>query len=173
PDKHAAATVVDVGTGSGAIICSLLHEYQNFQGIAVDISPIALSIAADNASRLGVGGRLKLVASNLLEKVEGEVSIIVSNPPYITTAEMAVLMPDVQHFEPELALHAGPDGLDIYRSLIPQAYAKLHAGGLLALEIGYQQQAAVKALLEPTQWQDINCYQDLAGHDRVIVAIRR
>jgi release factor glutamine methyltransferase len=172
PDRQVQATVVDFGVGSGCILLSLLKECSGLQGVGVDVSSVALSVTADNAANLGVAERLSLVKGQGLGDIPEDVSLIVSNPPYIPTMEIESLAPDVRVFEPTEALDGGEDGLAAYRLLIPGAYEKLHAGGLLVMEVGYNQKAAVMELLDKEKWQNISTYQDLAGRDRVIAAVK-
>jgi release factor glutamine methyltransferase len=172
PDRQIAATVVDFGIGSGCILLSLLKVCPRLQGVGVDVSSVALSVAADNAASLDVADRLSLLKGTGLGEAPSDISLIVSNPPYIPTAEIEGLAPDVRDFEPVEALDGGADGLAAYRLLIPGAYEKLHAGGLLVMEIGHDQKTAVTELLDKEQWQNISTYQDLAGRDRVIVAVK-
>ncbi len=174
PDKKVTATMADIGVGSGCLLLSILSEYPNMKGIGVDISKIALGVTEDNAENLGLTDRVELVhGSGAKALLDEKISIIISNPPYIETDDIKNLMAEVSKYEPKEALDGGKDGLDVYRYLIPQAYDRLHSGGLLLLEIGHTQNESVTNLLEEKQWQEITCYQDLAGRDRVIAAIRR
>ena len=173
PDKNLEMKIADIGVGSGCLLLTLLHEYPKAVGYGLDISPTALSVAADNAQALGVADRVTLSKGDGAAGLKEEVSIFISNPPYISSTEIEELDKDVKDYEPMQALHGGEDGLDMYRSLIPQAYDKLHSGGLLVFEIGHTQKQSVTALLKEEQWQDVACYQDLAERDRIIVAVRR
>jgi release factor glutamine methyltransferase len=172
PDKNLSATFADVGVGSGAIAISLLHEFPFFKGIGVDINPLALDLTRQNAERNWVSDRLELVNGSLTDPLPDGLNLIVSNPPYIRTADIATLDRDVKNYEPHTALDGGHDGLAAYRGLIPGAYAKLISGGLLLLEIGYDQKHDVEVLFEPSKWASVACFKDLAGHDRVIAAVR-
>ncbi|MDD9912708.1 MAG: peptide chain release factor N(5)-glutamine methyltransferase [Alphaproteobacteria bacterium] len=173
PDRQMPIKFADIGVGSGAIILSLLSEFPQAQAYGVDISAKALDVAWQNGERLGIADRVTWIEGDGAAALPETVSLIVSNPPYISEAEYEKLQLDVKNHEPQLALLAGEEGLDVYRSLIPQAYDKLHSGGLLVLEIGHKQQQAVRKLLKEKEWQDVTCYQDLAGRDRVLAAIRR
>ena len=163
--------ILDIGTGSGAIAIALAHHLPDAQIIAVDISPAALAIARENADRNGVA--IRFLESNLLGAVSGEeFDMIVSNPPYVPTADRDSLSVEVRDHEPALALFAGKDGLDIYRRLIPVAFAALTSGGHLLLEIGYDQSDSIFALLEGTGFTHIEFVPDLQGILRVACAQR-
>lgn len=164
--------IVDVGTGSGAIAVALAHTLPDAQVMAVDLSPQALQIAEENARAHGVQQQIHFVQSDLLDALTHEhFDCVVSNPPYVESGEE--LAPEVATWEPHLALFAGPDGMDVYRRLVPQAYARLHPGGLLAMEIGAGQRDAIAALLQPTQgWEGLSFHPDLRGIDRVVLAVR-
>ena len=167
----------DVGTGSGCLLLSVLHEFPAASGVGLDCSAAALAVAQRNAQALGLEGRAQFVRSNLLVPLEEEeesvreVDIIISNPPYVRRGDITTLSRDVQN-EPHLALDGGEDGLDAYRALVPQAAEKLGSGGLLLLEIGADQRQDVLELLNNSNWMDATCYQDLASRDRVIAAVR-
>ena len=162
------ADIVDVGTGSGAIAIALASRLPLARITAVDLSEAALTVARENASRnrLTVDFRL----SDLLAAIPGEIDVVASNPPYIPDGDRPSLHPEVREFEPGTALFAGPDGLTIYRRLIPQAKAKLRPGGWLAMECGFGQANALRQLLHG--WEDIDILTDLQGIERVIVAKR-
>tara|TARA_R110000868_G_scaffold262401_1_gene520863 strand:- start:25185 stop:26030 length:846 start_codon:yes stop_codon:yes gene_type:complete len=170
-DQQAQGTVADLGVGSGAILLSILSEFKKFKGVGVDMNDTALEIARENATNLGLSDRATFIKSAWLENVDEMFDIVVSNPPYIESAVIPTLMDDVKDYEPMLALDGGNDGLDCYRSLIPQAYAKLNKGGLLLLEIGYDQKETVMALLNKG-WANVQCFNDLGGNPRVVAAIK-
>ncbi len=162
--------VLDVGTGSGAILGSLLHYRANWQGVAVDISPAALGVAAENFDALGVASRIELRESDLFAALAGETfDILVSNPPYIPTGAIPTLAAEVQN-EPHTALDGGTDGLDVMRRLVAQAAEYVVAGGLCAVEIGYEQGRAVEALVQADgrYTAPVIC-RDLSGHDRAVL----
>ncbi|GAB6179308.1 peptide chain release factor N(5)-glutamine methyltransferase [Desulfotomaculum defluvii] len=167
--------VIDVGTGSGAIAISLAALVEGLQVYAIDISEAALGVAMQNAQRMGVKERVHFQLGNLLEpvltKLEEKVSIITANLPYVPSGDIPSLMKDVRDFEPYLALDGGPDGLDLYRLLLPQAYSLLRLGGLLILEIGPGQGQGAQKILPPEQWQS-KVVKDLAGRERLVVAVR-
>jgi release factor glutamine methyltransferase len=170
--------IADVGTGSGAIAIALAVHLPQAQITALDLSPAALSVAAANAARHEVAGRIRLLHSDLLAEVNHGLSgdnepsqrfdAIVSNPPYIPESDGPTLHPQVRDHEPAAALFAGEAGLAIYRRLIPQSRNTLRPGGLLALEIGQGQRDAIAALL--TGWIDVSFVDDLQGIARVALA---
>ncbi len=162
-------TVLDVGTGSGAIALALKDELPDAVVVACDVSPDALDVARDNAARLGL--EVKLIESDLLERVpDGQFRLIVSNPPYIAESEMAALQPEVAVHEPRLATVAGSDGLEVYRRLLPQASRRLSAGGHLVVECAAGQSAALVAELERLGYADPGVDSDLSGIERVVWA---
>jgi len=168
-DRHAALRIADIGTGSGAIAVALAHALPNARITALDISPSALAVARENAERHEFGSRIRFVQSDLLDAVAGgQFDMIVSNPPYV--AEDEDLEPQVRDYEPASALIAGPEGLDVYRRLIPQAQAALKPGGWLLLEIGHGQREALEDLL--AGWSDVSFIADLQGIPRVACAQR-
>ena len=170
------ARVLDIGTGSGCIAISIAVHARNCKVTAVDVSPLALEIARDNAETHGVLDRIAFVEGDCLKTLpdHAEFEMIVSNPPYIRTVEIAGLSPDVQRHEPHLALDGGQDGLDLTRRIIAEAPSRLVPGGSLLLEIGCDQRADVLELIAgQTLLEEARCYRDLAGLDRVVAARRR
>jgi release factor glutamine methyltransferase len=166
-----APRIADIGTGSGAIAVALAHKLPHAQITAVDLSAGTLAIARENAKRNGVA--LRFLEGDLLAPVAGErFEIIVSNPPYVPTADRAQLSVEVRDYEPALALFAGEDGLEVYRRLIPAAFDALIPGGYLALEIGYGQSPAIAELLTGSGFQQIEFVPDLQGIPRVACAQR-
>jgi release factor glutamine methyltransferase len=161
------ASIIDVGTGSGAIAVALARALPQAQVVAVDLSPAALEVARRNARRNEVSDRVTFLQSDLLDAVEGgDFDAIVSNPPYVADGE--VLEPQVSNYEPHAALYAGPTGLEVYERLVPQARKRLKPNGWLMLEIGFGQQAAVETLLH--DWSALSLVPDLQGIPRVIQA---
>ena len=167
PDKNVALNILDLGTGSGCLIITLLHEYQNATGSAADISPHALDIARKNAARHGVNSRLKFVHSSWFDKVEGKFDLIISNPPYIPSKDIADLDIAVKDHDPLLALDGGEDGLAPYRMILSQAKHYLNPQGIIVFEIGYNQGPDLVNLSTQHGFQ-ASVYKDLAGHDRCI-----
>ena len=142
-----ALRIADIGTGSGAILLALLSELADATGVGTDISITALATAELNANRLGLAGRASFVQCNYAAALSGPFDLIVSNPPYIRSAEIAFLDGDVRGHDPHLALDGGADGLDAYRAITPQAAALLAPDGVLIFEVGHDQCAQVSALM--------------------------
>lgn len=173
--------VADVGTGSGAIAVGVALGEPRARVVAVDISPEAADVARRNVARHGLEDRVQVLVGDLLSPWfsglpggPGRLDAVVSNPPYVATDELAALPRDVRDFEPRLALDGGPDGLAVYRRLIPMATAALRPGGLLALEIGAAQGTAVAGMLAASgAWTGVRVEKDYGGHDRVVLALRR
>jgi release factor glutamine methyltransferase len=166
-DREAPLRIVDVGTGSGAIAVTLAHALPNVHIRALDISPAALEVAHENAESHGVAERIEFVESDLFERISGKsFDIVISNPPYVAESEQ--LEPQVRDFEPAVALYAGPDGLDVYGRLIPQARAALKPGGWLLMEIGHGQRDALEQML--AGWANVSFVNDLQNISRVICA---
>jgi release factor glutamine methyltransferase len=165
--------IADIGTGSGAIAIALAAHLPQATFTALDISAEALAIATANARDHKVAGRISFRQSDLLSALNPQAGIfdaIVSNPPYVAETDRATLHPQVRDHEPPTALFAGETGLDIYRRLIPQAHAALKPDGLLALEIGHDQQDAITALLRT--WHNLSFFNDLQHLPRVALARR-
>ena len=160
--------IADLGSGSGALICSLLLEFPNAVGSACDISPEALAITIKNAEILGVQRRLVSHACQWSQLPGQDFNLIVSNPPYIRTGVMKTLDQEVRWFDPALALDGGDDGLDAYRSLAPVLRSKLADTGKALIEIGYDQAQDVCSIFSATGLKVGRTYPDAAGLDRVI-----
>ena len=161
---------LDVGTGSGCIALALAAENPFVHVVATDVSAAAVEVARRNAARLGLGGRLDIRCGDLLDDLlpRERFDLIVSNPPYIPEAEYRILEANVRDYEPRLALHGGEDGLDVYRRLIPAAAGRLRPGGMLAVEVGAGQAAAVRALCAAAgAFAAVQERADLAGIPRV------
>jgi release factor glutamine methyltransferase len=165
------ATVLDLGTGSGAIVLTLLAERPLASGVGTDLSARALAVAADNAHRLGVAERCALVQSDWFAGVAGRFDLVVSNPPYIAAVEMPGLAPELAH-EPRMALTDEGDGLGAYRAIAAGVRDHLAPGGRVLLEVGPTQAAAVAALLHRAGLGDIAVLPDMDGRERVVVARR-
>jgi release factor glutamine methyltransferase len=166
------SVVLDLGTGSGAIALSVAQE-TGARVVATDASADALAVACANARQLGLESQLEFRAGSLWEPIRSDerFAAIVSNPPYVADADRAALTPEVRDWEPESALFAGPDGLDVIRAIVAQAPAHLEASGLLALEVGADQAAAVSELCATRGgYHSIRIRKDLAGRERVVLA---
>lgn len=171
PEDAPPPLVVDVGTGSGAIALAVAKARPSARVVAIDCSAGALAVARANAERNGVT-HVEFLEGDLLAPLgDRRPDLVLSNPPYIPTAEVDALMPDVRDYEPRLALDGGPDGLDAIRRLIPAAAERLSPGGGLVLEMGHDQAAAVRALCD-ARWTDVRVHRDLAGHERILEATR-
>ena len=168
-NNSGARTVLDIGTGSGAVIISLA-VMSDISGTAVDISEGALVQAQKNAVLNGVSERIKFLKSDLFSAVEGRFDIIVSNPPYIRTDVIPTLDGQVKDYEPVAALDGGEDGLDFYRRIARSAPLYLESGGLIAFEIGFDQADEVRKILENENFYGIIIGKDLAGLDRTVIA---
>lgn len=166
------ARVLDLGTGTGCIILTLLAERPETRGVAVELSEKALGVARENAMRLDVAERCDFVQSDWFDAVDGSFDLIVSNPPYIDAAEMPDLSPEVRLHEPEMALTPGVDGTAPYKVIAAGAMKHLAPMGRLLVEIGYRQGPAVSAIFEGAGLSQVTVHQDLNGHDRVVSAIK-
>ena len=163
-----APAVVDVGTGTGCIIVTLAMERPNGEYLAIDTSADALELARENAAILGVEKKLRFVQGDLLAGIQAQsLDLVVSNPPYVSTAEIQTLQPDIQNHEPWLALDGGPDGMTVISKLVPQAISCLRPGGWLFLEIGEDQDARVRDLMRKNGFDEVGIHKDLGGHDRI------
>lgn len=171
-----ALRIVDFGTGTGAILAALLSEFPNARGVGVDLSPAAAAVARDNLEALGLGGRAEIVVADWDAGLRGGrdgvgvFDIVASNPPYIESAAIATLAPEVRGHDPRLALDGGADGLDAYRALASVAARRLAAGGLAAFEVGVGQAGAVSALLAAQGLKSVAPRRDLGGIERVAMA---
>lgn len=165
---------LDLCTGSGCIAISLLKlgEGRSLRGCGCDLSDAALKIAAKNAALHGVTEYLELRQSDLFEAVSGSYDMIVSNPPYIASDEIASLMEEVREHEPAMALDGGRDGLAFYRRILQDAGGFLKKGGWLLVEIGCDQGEAVRSMFDDYRYESIQIIKDLSGLDRVVLGRR-
>ena len=172
--KDSNIRILDVCTGPGTILLSLLNYLPNACGMGIEISADALSLAKVNSERFNLNDRVQLLESDMFSALDGKnehFDLIVSNPPYIRTGDAQLLSQDVLN-EPHIALFGGEDGLDFYRILAKTCGTYLKSQGHIAFEIGFDQAEAVKALLEETgQYSNIRCITDLGGNDRVVTAV--
>lgn len=168
------ATVVDLGTGSGAIALALANHYPTAQVTAVDASEDALALARENAVATGLADRVTWVQSDWLAQVspEARFDLVISNPPYLSEEEVAETEPEVRGFEPQAALTPGGDGQSALVTIIRAAQGYLRPGGLLALETGIAQHAALLVLLHEAGYQRAESLKDLSGRDRYLLAWR-
>jgi release factor glutamine methyltransferase len=164
--------VLDLGTGSGAILCALLTELPEATGVGADRSEAAAEIARTNLAACGLAGRAEVRVGSWTEGVEGLFDLIVSNPPYIPSGDLASLPREVRDFDPALALDGGPDGLDAYRTILPAAARLLAPGGWAIVEVGAAQAPDVIALATSAGLAGGAAERDLAGIDRVVIARR-
>jgi release factor glutamine methyltransferase len=160
--------VLDLGTGSGAIVVTLLAELQGITAVASDLSAAALQVAKGNAKALGVAERVSFVQANWFDRVDGRFDLIVSNPPYIALGDIAGLAVDVREFDPPKALDGGPDGLEAYRRIAGGAGSHLSPKGHIILEIGEGQENAVNNLFTGQGFVRESRHFDLAGHIRCL-----
>jgi release factor glutamine methyltransferase len=171
--KSSALKILDLGAGSGIVAITLAKEIPQSQVTAIEKS--SLEVARKNASRHAVADRIRFMSVDMMKADwQGPYHLIVSNPPYIESANLSECMPEVSQYEPVLALDGGCDGLDYYRFIIPRALADLEEDGLLAFEIGHTQATAVVTIMENClDYQDIQVVQDYSGYDRVVMACKR
>jgi release factor glutamine methyltransferase len=177
-ERSGTPRVLDLCTGSGCVAVAIAKNVPEALVAATDVSAKALEVAGRNVARHGLDSRVQLREGNLFAPVDqaqdaGGFDLIVSNPPYVTDAEMSALDPNVREYEPSLALQAGPRGLDILEPLVAQAADFLTGQGVLMLEIGYRQGPDVSALLEAAErFKPARTIPDHQGHDRIIIAER-
>lgn len=158
--------VLDMCTGSGCIIISIVHHGREIEGFASDISRHAVNVAKENAKMNQAA--VSFETGDLFDHIKGKYDMIVSNPPYIRTEEIAKLMPEVQNFEPYDALDGKEDGLFFYRRIVEESGRYLNQGGYLMFEIGHDQGADVSAMMEQAGYRNVSVVKDLAGNDRVV-----
>lgn len=169
-DRAARLAILDLGVGSGCLLCALLAEFPKATGFGVDVNEAAARLARENAARLGLGPRTNVAVGNWFDPFSQRFDLIVSNPPYIRAAARAGLAPEIRDFEDPRALFAGADGLGAYRAILRTAPERLRAGGLMILELGEAQDGAVMALAArafPAAALGVD--HDLAGRPRALV----
>ncbi len=172
--EPARFNLLDLGVGSGAVMLAILAERPAAKGLGIDISEEALAVARDNAASLGLEGRAAFLRSDWTAGLgEDGFDLVVSNPPYIATAVIDTLEPEVRDHEPRVALDGGADGLDAYRLLAPEILRVLKPGGRFAVEIGFDQGAAVTALFAAAGADALRLLKDLAGLDRVVAGSKK
>jgi release factor glutamine methyltransferase len=163
--------MLDLGTGTGAILLACLKGMPVAHGVGTDLSEAALQVARGNAAALGLTHRARFRRADWFSGISDRFDLIVSNPPYIAAGEMPGLAPEVRDWEPHMALTPGGDGLDAYRAIARGAPARLMAGGRLLLEVGPTQAFAVSALLAAQGMTDIAILSDMDGRNRVVTAV--
>ncbi|MBA3811939.1 MAG: peptide chain release factor N(5)-glutamine methyltransferase [Caulobacteraceae bacterium] len=167
-------SVLDLGVGSGAILLAILAERPRAIGLGIDVSEEALAVARENAANLGLAARASLLRGDWTAGLGDEsFDLVVANPPYIPTAEISDLAPEVRDHEPRVALDGGADGLEAVRALAPQILRVLRGGGRFAVEIGIGQRAAVESLFEAAGAGDLRTIEDLAGRERVVTGAKK
>ncbi len=170
PDVSRPCRILDIGAGSGCLLLSLLREYENAQGVGVDISPAALAVLQRNARQLGLASRAQSVQSDLCQALDASAKfdIVVSNPPYIPSGQIASLMADVRAHEPRLALDGGHDGLDFYRRILAQLGDYLAKDALFVCEVGSDQTPDVVRIAQQTNLKAELVAKDLSGTERAV-----
>jgi release factor glutamine methyltransferase len=168
PDRARVRRILDLGTGTGCLLLAALSEFPAAFGIGTDRSAAAATLARDNAAMLGMADRAAFVCTDWAGALAGRFDLILSNPPYIRSGDLAGLMPEVARHEPAAALDGGPDGLNAYRRILPELPRRLAAGGVAVLELGAGQQAAVAALARAAGFASTP-RADLAGIPRALV----
>jgi len=170
--QSSAFRFADLGTGSGILAVTIVKLFSQASGVAVDMSPAALAVAASNAKVHAVSERLDFIRADFTQPIfnESEFDLIVSNPPYVTENEYEVASHEVRDFEPVEALVSGVDGLDHIRAMLPHVFSALKPGGIFMIEIGCSQGEAIKKITsgECSGFGDVTVIKDLAGHDRVV-----
>jgi release factor glutamine methyltransferase len=173
PDRARAWRILDLGLGSGCLLLTLLREYPRAQGIGLEAAAEALAVAQENAQSLGVADRATLRAGDWrqpgwIDMLGGPFDLVVSNPPYIESAALERLMPEVSAFEPRLALDGGLDGLDAYRTIAAAAPKLITSGGLLVVEGGEGQAPEISRIFEAAGLRPLAPWKDLGGVERVV-----
>jgi len=168
--KSEPLRILDLGTGSGAILCALLSELPNATGEAVDVSPSACEVARANLAQLGLAARAVVRCESWDTLDNRPFDLVVSNPPYIPTTDVEELEPEVREFDPRLALDGGHDGLTAYRAIARRLSEFLAPGGIVVFETGTGQTEAVRAILVEAGLQPAGMWRDYYGHDRVVAS---
>ena len=170
-ELHDGMHILDMCTGSGCILLSLLKLSNDTTGLGVDISDKALAVCRENINRLELSDRVTVVQSDLFENVKGDFDLLVSNPPYIRTCEIEELMPEVREHDPFIALNGHESGLYFYERIIEECEEFLHRGSLVFFEIGNDQGAEVSKLLQDKGYLDVTVIKDFGNNERVVKAI--
>jgi len=168
-EPHRAFSVIDLGTGSGAILLAILAERAGATGVGTDVSSEALAVAKENAANLDLDGRATFLRTEWAAGfADDSFDLVVSNPPYIPSDDIPGLDPEVREHDPILALDGGPDGLTAYRELAPEIRRILKPGGIFAVEIGWDQAAAVRGLFVEAGFEGVRVVKDLGERNRVV-----
>jgi release factor glutamine methyltransferase len=170
PARERPLRVLDLGTGSGCLLLSFLHERPQAMGIGVDRSTAALGVARENASDLGLAERTRFLCADWARGLSGRFDLILANPPYVPTADIAGLSPEISSFEPRGALDGGADGLDCYRAIVAQLPTIAGADTRVVLEFGIRQAPAVSQIFQACGFTQIKVIPDLVGLPRCLVA---
>ena len=167
--KDRPFNILDLGTGSGAILCALLSELPRAFGLGIDCSMAACRVARANLTRLGYRDRAAIVRGSWADSIGGLFDIVVSNPPYIPRGDIASLDREVRVYDPAVALDGGEDGLEPCRSIAPRLVGLMNTGGMAGVECGFDQGESVATLLRRAGLSNVMVYRDLACHDRVVI----
>jgi release factor glutamine methyltransferase len=175
PDRSRAWRILDLGLGSGCLLLTLLREYPQARGVGLEASAAALAVAQDNAGVLGVADRARLIVGDWrqpgwIETLDGPFDLVVSNPPYVASAAVPRLMPEVSSFEPRLALDGGGDGFDAYHLIIAAGPRLVTAGGFMVVEVGEAQAPEITEFFTAAGLVPRPPWKDLGGIDRVVAA---
>ena len=173
PDKAVNLKFIDFGTGTGCLLLSALNEFPNSSGVGVYISRECIKLAKENAALNGLSQRARFIESDWGREVTDKFDIIIANPPYIQSDTISTLDPEVKNFDPHIALDGGQDGLSCYKKLAPQFVGILKKGGLIFLEIGYNQSESVSNIMEHSGLKCLHINQDLGHRDRCLVLAHR
>jgi len=168
-DRAQPLSIIDLGTGTGCLLLALLSELPQATGIGIDLSREAIEVAQHNAMALGLASRATFIRDDWARNVDEPFDVVISNPPYIESAAIAALAPEVERYDPRTALDGGADGLDAYRALLPQAKRLLKPSGLVALEIGQGQGPAIRDLAREAGLGESGNASDLAGIERCLL----
>ncbi len=168
--RHKALRILDLGVGSGALLCALLSEFPEACGLGVDLSEPAAKVASGNVEACGLAGRAGVRVGHWTQNIDGLFDLIVSNPPYIPSADIDGLAREVRDFDPRLALDGGADGLEAYRAIMPASARLIAPGGWLLAEVGAGQAAGALAIAVEAGFLEFRTRRDLTGVDRVVAA---
>jgi release factor glutamine methyltransferase len=169
PDKNISLNILDLGTGSGCLLLTILAEYPNCSGVGIDANKNAINIAKDNSCNLGLAKRVNLLLNDWGSGIENEFDVIISNPPYITKQDIDNLDSEVKDFEPHMALFGGDDGLEFYRKTALFAKSNLINNGIIILECGKGQHLDIITIMQSYGFKLVACKKDLSEIDRIIV----